>query len=44
MAHLIDKDLIERAEATVLLSMLWVGLGACVIGSVIYDLAAWLGD
>ena len=43
MAHLIDRHLIERANAAVLLSMVWAALAACVIGAVIYDIASWLG-
>jgi hypothetical protein len=43
MAHLIDRHLIERANAAVLLSMVWAALAACVIGAVIYDTASWLG-
>jgi hypothetical protein len=34
---------IERANAAVLLSMVWAALAACVIGAVIYDIASWLG-
>jgi hypothetical protein len=34
MAHLIDRHLIERANAAVLLSMVWAALAACVIGAV----------
>jgi hypothetical protein len=37
MAHLIDKHLIERAEAAVVLSTLWAALGACALGAAIYD-------
>ena len=43
MAHLIDRHLIERANAAVLLSIVWAALAACVIGAVIYDIASWLG-
>ena len=43
MAHLIDRHLIERANAAALLSMVWAALAACVIGAVIYDIAFWLG-
>ena len=43
MAHLIDRNLIERANAAVLLSMVWAALAACVIGAVIYDIVSWLG-
>jgi hypothetical protein len=42
MAHLIDKHVIERANAAVMLSMIWAALAACVIGAVVYDIAHWL--
>jgi hypothetical protein len=44
MAHLIDKHLIERAEAAVVLSTLWAALGACALGAAVYDIASWLGQ
>jgi hypothetical protein len=44
MAHLIDKHLIERAEAAVVLSTLWAALGACALGAVVYDIVSWLGQ
>ena len=30
MAHLIDKQLVERANTTLLLGILWAGLAICV--------------
>ena len=32
MAHLIDKQLVERANTTLLLGILWAGLAICVLG------------
>jgi len=45
MAHIIDRHLIERANAAVLLSMVWAALAACVIGAVHlrHRLLAWWG-
>jgi hypothetical protein len=39
MAHLVDKDFVQRANTAVLLSILWGGLAACAIGAMIYDIA-----
>jgi hypothetical protein len=44
MAHLVDKEFIDRAESVVLLSILWGAFGACVVAALIYDLAYWFGD
>ena len=43
MAHLVDKDLVQRANTAVLLSILWGALAACAIGAMIYDIAYWVG-
>jgi hypothetical protein len=43
MAHLVDKDLVQRANTAVLLSILWGALAACAIGATIYDIAYWVG-
>jgi hypothetical protein len=42
MAHLVDKQFVQRANTAVLLSILWGGLAACAIGAMIYDIAYWL--
>jgi hypothetical protein len=44
MAHLVDKQFVERAETVLLLGTLWGALAACVIASMIYDIAYWLSD
>ena len=44
MAHLVDRHFVERANTVLLLSVLWGGLAACVIGALVYDLAYWFGD
>jgi hypothetical protein len=38
MAHLVDKDFVERANRVLLLSILWGALAACVIGALAYDI------
>jgi len=42
MAHLVDKQFVQRANTAVLLSILWGGLAACAIGAMVYDIAYWL--
>jgi hypothetical protein len=42
MSHLIDKHFVERANAVLLLSVLWGALAACVIGALVYDIGYWL--
>ena len=44
MAHLLDRQFLERAETAIMLGLLWAGLGACVIGATIYDVAFWISD
>lgn len=36
-------NVLLRANRTVVLAVLWVALAACVVGSVIYDVADWIG-
>jgi hypothetical protein len=42
MAHLIDKNLVERANTALLLGILWAALGTCVVGALAYDIRYWL--
>jgi hypothetical protein len=42
MAHLVDKEFVQRANAVLLLGTLWGALAACVIGALVYDIAYWL--
>ncbi len=42
MAHLVDKQFVQRANTVLLLSILWGALAACVIGALAYDIAHWL--
>jgi hypothetical protein len=41
MANLADKNFVERANTVLLLGILWVGLAACVLGALSYDIAYW---
>ena len=41
MAHLIDKPLVERANTTLLLGILWAALAICVLGALAYDIRYW---
>ena len=43
MAHLVDKELVERANAALLLSLLGGALAACVIGALVQDISYWFG-
>jgi hypothetical protein len=38
MAHLIDKNLVERANTALVLGILWAALGTCVLGALAYDI------
>jgi hypothetical protein len=44
MAHLVDRQFVERANTALMLSLLWGALAACVIAAMIYDVAFWLSD
>ena len=44
LSHLVDRQLLVRANTVVLLSLLWGALAACVIGALIYDVNHWLSD
>jgi hypothetical protein len=42
MAHLVDKEFVQRANTVLLLGILWTGLAVCVVGALAYDIAYWL--
>jgi hypothetical protein len=44
MSHLVDIHTVQRANTVLLLSMIWAGLAACVIGAMAYDVSLWLCD
>jgi hypothetical protein len=41
MAHLVDKEVVERANSVAVLGI-WAALAACVVGALAYDIAHWL--
>jgi hypothetical protein len=43
MAHLVSKRFVERANAALLLGILWSGLAICALGALSYDIAHWFG-
>jgi hypothetical protein len=42
MGHFIDRQLVERANAMLLLGILGGAFAACAIAAVLYDIAYWL--
>jgi hypothetical protein len=42
IAHLVDKEFVERANTVLLLGILWTGRAVCIIGALAYDIAYWL--
>jgi hypothetical protein len=42
MAHLVDKEFVERANTMLLLGIFWAGFAVCVLGAVAYDIAYWV--
>lgn len=43
MAHLVDREVVGRAERALLLTAVGGGLAVCVMGALVYDLSLWLG-
>jgi hypothetical protein len=41
MAHLIDRNLVERVNTVLLLGILWAALATCVLGALVYDIGYW---
>jgi hypothetical protein len=41
VAHLIDKQLVERANTALLLGILWAALAICVLAALAYDIRYW---
>jgi hypothetical protein len=41
MAHLLDKNLVDRANTMLLLGILWGALATCVLGALAYDIRYW---
>jgi hypothetical protein len=40
-ARLTDKSFVERATTVLALGVLWIGLAACILGALSYDIAYW---
>jgi hypothetical protein len=43
MAHLVDHDLLVRANTALLLTLVYGGLVACAVGATIYDFGRTFG-
>jgi hypothetical protein len=37
MAHLFERNLVERVNTAVLLGTLWTALATCVLAALVYD-------
>jgi hypothetical protein len=42
VSRLIDQRFVERANAVLLLGILWGALAVCVLGALSYDIVYWL--
>jgi hypothetical protein len=43
VAHVIEKEMLFRANAAFLRTTVVGGMAGCAIGAAVYDLGAWLG-
>jgi hypothetical protein len=43
MAHVIEKDLLFRANGAVLRTAIVGGMVGCALGSALYDIGKWVG-
>jgi hypothetical protein len=41
MAHLFQRNLLQRANAALVLGILWTALAGCVLGALAYDIHYW---
>ena len=41
VSRLVDKRFVERANAVLLLGILWGALAVCVLGALSYDIVYW---
>jgi len=44
MHHMIGIRRLQRANAALLLGILWAALAACAIGAIVYDISHWLSQ
>jgi len=42
MAQLLKKQLLQRANVALLLTLVWGGLAACALGAGVYDISHWV--
>jgi hypothetical protein len=42
MAHLFERNLVQRANTALVLGILWIALATCVLGALAYDIRYWL--
>jgi hypothetical protein len=42
MSHVMQKELLLRANSALLLTLVCGGLAACALGAVIFDVGRWL--
>jgi len=42
MAHLFDRNLVQRANTALLLGTLWPALAMCVLAALAYDIRFWV--
>jgi hypothetical protein len=42
MAHLVEKQFLQRANTALMLTIVWGGLAACALGAVVYDIGRWV--
>jgi len=43
MSHLFDRQVLARANAALLLTLVWGGLAACAVGAIVYDFGQAFG-
>jgi hypothetical protein len=42
MAHLFERNLVERVNTAMLLGTLWTALAMCLLAALAYDIRFWL--
>jgi hypothetical protein len=43
MAHLVEKQTLQRANTAVMLTLVWGGLAVCALGAVVFDIGRAAG-
>jgi hypothetical protein len=44
MAHLFERNLVERVNTAMLLGTLWTALAMCLLAALAYDIRFWVAD